>query len=69
MRIKEALWQGHPVNVGFNANANFAVASWKQGVVSKVFEDDICIDGLCGHAALVVGYDNDAEVQGGGCVI
>jgi C1A family cysteine protease len=69
-RIKQALYRGHPVLVGVNANSDFSIAQKqaKKGVVSWVFQDADC-DGICGHAVLAVGYQDDERVAGGGILV
>jgi hypothetical protein len=68
-RVKAALFQGHPVVLGVNANLDFDVAKRKSGVVSWVFKSAKCAQGVCGHALLAVGYQDHPEVEGGGYII
>jgi C1A family cysteine protease len=68
-RIKQALYRGYPVVMSVNANYDFQVATFKGGVVSWVLKADDCGASLCGHAILVVGYQDSDKVQGGGYFI
>lgn len=67
-RIKEAIYRGYPVILSLNANIDFTIATRKDGVVSWVFKESSC-DGICGHAVLAIGYQDDPAVDGGGYVI
>ncbi|MBD3316793.1 MAG: hypothetical protein GF344_13480 [Chitinivibrionales bacterium] len=68
-RIKQALYRGYPVILAVNANADFTVATYKNGVVSWVFKIDGCGSGVCGHAVTAIGYQDDPRVEGGGYLI
>jgi len=67
-RIKQALYRGHPVVLSVNANSDFNVSTYKDGVVSWVFQVDSCTS-VCGHAILAVGYQDDPDVDGGGYLV
>jgi C1A family cysteine protease len=68
-RVREALYRGYPVLLSVNVNSDFRVAPLKDGVVSWVFKVQGCESGLCGHAVLAIGFQDDEDVQGGGYVI
>ena len=66
-RVRQALYRGYPVVLSVNANTDFQLASFKQGVVSWVLQASP--SGIAGHAVLAVGYQDDPDVDGGGYVI
>lgn len=68
-RVRQALYRGYPVILSFNANSDFRVATQKNGVVSWVFKVPGCPSGICGHAVLAIGYQDDQDIEGGGYII
>jgi C1A family cysteine protease len=68
-RVRQALYRGYPVILSFNANSDFLAATYKGGVVSWVFKVPGCSSGVCGHAVLAIGYQDDEDIQGGGYII
>lgn len=68
-RIKKALYQGFPVLAAISANPDFSIANFKKGVVSWAIQTAGCPSGPCGHAIVVIGYQDDPNVQGGGYLI
>jgi hypothetical protein len=68
-RVKQALHQGYPVLLSFQANKDFQAATKREGVVAWNAKEVTCGNQSCGHAVLAVGYLDDKDVQGGGYII